>query len=65
VIRLGHRGADPGGGAIMWIGGGCVLAAATVVLGWRAAVEEHRRQVRAERNATGQTPGVARREVLG
>jgi len=35
-------------GAIMWIGGGCVLAAATVALGWSAAVQEHRRQVRAE-----------------
>jgi cytochrome c oxidase assembly factor CtaG len=55
-------------GAIMWIGGGCVLAAATVVLGWRAAVEEHRRQVRAERDAPGQTggrAGITRREVLG
>lgn len=52
-------------GAIMWIGGGCVLAVATVALGWRAAVEEHRRQVRAERNTRGQTPGVARREVVG
>lgn len=35
-------------GAVMWIGGGCVLAAATIALGWSAAVEEHRRQVRAE-----------------
>jgi putative membrane protein len=35
-------------GAIMWIGGGCVLAAATVVLGWSAVADEHRRRLRAE-----------------
>jgi cytochrome c oxidase assembly factor CtaG len=35
-------------GAIMWIGGGCVLAAMTVLLGWRAVVDEHRRQLRIE-----------------
>jgi cytochrome c oxidase assembly factor CtaG len=35
-------------GAIMWIGGGCLLALATVALGWSAVVAEHRRQVRVE-----------------
>ncbi len=36
-------------GAVMWIGGGCVLAAMTVVLGWSAVVQEHRRRLGAER----------------
>jgi cytochrome c oxidase assembly factor CtaG len=35
-------------GAIMWIGGGCTLALATIALGWSAALAEHRRQLRAE-----------------
>jgi cytochrome c oxidase assembly factor CtaG len=35
-------------GAIMWIGGGCVLAAATVALGWAAVLAEHRRQLKVE-----------------
>jgi cytochrome c oxidase assembly factor CtaG len=35
-------------GAIMWIGGGMVVALATVALGWSAVVAEHRRQLRVE-----------------
>jgi cytochrome c oxidase assembly factor CtaG len=35
-------------GAIMWIGGGCLLAVATVGLGWSAVLAEHRRQLRLE-----------------
>lgn len=43
-------------GAIMWVGGGLALAAATIAVAWSGLLREQRRQVAAEARAGGAAP---------
>jgi cytochrome c oxidase assembly factor CtaG len=46
-------------GAIMWVGGGLALAAATIAVAWSGLLREQRRQVAAEAAMGGGAVGAA------
>jgi cytochrome c oxidase assembly factor CtaG len=50
-------------GAVMWVGGGLALAAATMAVAWSGLLREHRRQVAYEAAAPGGAAAAARSDA--